>query len=116
MRDDRSSVAAADGANVGDCEALTFELGCVERPVLGTVHKSGDLLVEIVRQFACRVCQDRNQQARLGVDGDSDVANGLVKKALAVEVGIELRMGLQRWQDGLDQQGVEGEASALPSG
>src|SRR5918999_1098094 len=107
MIDDGSAVRRSHNAIIGDREGTPFEIMEVNLSKPCLVGEGRYLLGHVQDIFFVCVFDHKDDKAITGVDSDSDVEILLENDRLRclVQAGVEIGMGLQSWNDRLDQKG-----------
>ena len=108
--DDRRVEQRPTAAGVGDGERPTGQVVGRDLVVAGAVGQVGDRPGEAGDVEVPRVLDDGDEQALLGVHGDGEVLLAVVDDLLAVDAGVDVRVGLQRLDRG---EGEERQVAEL---
>ena len=113
--DDGREMRAADGALVRNGEGAAAHVVEANLPVARLGGEFHHVLRELQEVFLVHVADDRHEQARFGVHGETEVnvflEHDLVREF--VEAGVERGMLLQRVRHGLQHERRDGELRAF---
>ena len=87
--------------------------GQLDLSVPGALGVAGNGLLDLGEGFGVAIPDHRNDQTLLRADGDADVVKMVGDNFLAVDPGVHLGHGLERFDHGLDEKRHETELGAM---
>ena len=111
--EDRGAQQGSVDAAVGDGEDAALEVGKTDLSFAGLDGVSEEFLLEPGKGELLAITDDGDDQSLLGADGHPDVVVVVLDEFVPFQLRVDLRNGLQRFDDGLDEEGHEAELHAI---